>query len=289
MACNNQTGNAGNLYCKDGSNFLKPNGIIFAPNSFSQSAADFLLEAQHIAAIKAGNMFPIMEMKNFEENSTEVTYHEYANEDRKLTSQGKYRFTAYYDMNECQKKELLKFRNFNGKVYFTYSNNVIRGRSADGGVNVEGMRLSEVNIRKATFPLMDGTPEMIAIDFSLVDEIDANELDYSREMTWDITELDSLTPVTLAQVGTATASAAVISVSGTCNGNDYPISGLETADFVNSGAGTGLAYVDNGDGTYAITGTGMDDTTTIGLVAPSALSSDLLIVTATLGAVTLVI
>lgn len=283
MSCTNLVGNAGNLYCRDGSIFLKPMGIILAKTSFTQTAANFLLEAQWINAIQAEQVYPLMEMKNFEENSTEVSYHEYANEDRKLTSQGKYRFTGYFDLTECQKKQLNNFRGFSGYIYFVYSNNVLRGRSIDSGTNVVGMRLSEFNVRKATFPLMDGTPEMIAVDFSLKDEKDANEYDYAREMAWDVTVLDSLTEVKVEQVTTATKTGTSITVSvyGQCYGDNYPITGLVAADFVCSGAGVISTVTDNSNGTYTLASTGSEnsftDSTLINLVAPSALAGNLLI------------
>ena len=285
MACNTLTGNAGNLSCRDGSIFLKPTGIILAQKTFTQTAANFLLQSKWVNAIQAESVFPLMEMKNFEENSTETTYHEYANEDRKLTSQGKYRFTASFDVTECQKKEIMNFRGFSGLIYFVYSNNVIRGRSIDGGANVVGMRLLEFNVEKAKFPLMDGTPEMLTITFSLKDEKDANEFDYAREMSWDVTELDSLTEVTLAQVGSATATASVVSVTVDCYGESFPITGLVTADFAISGAGTLTSATDNNDGTYSLVTTGATDSTVINLVAPSAIVADLLIKSA--GGVTL--
>lgn len=287
MSCTNLTGNPGNLYCRDGSIFLKPSGIILANKSFTQTAANFLLQANWISGIQAETVFPVMEMKNFEENSTEPTYHEYANEDRKLTSQGKYRFTAYFDMTECQKKEMMNFRGFSDLIYFVYSNNVIRGRSIDGGVNIVGMRLLEFNVRKVTFPLMDGTPEMLAIDFSLKDEQDANAFDYARQMAWDVTELDSLTEVTLAQVGAATATAATISVYSQCYGDNYPITGLVAADFAITGTGTISTVTDNADGTYSFVTVGAVSGDTINLVAPGSITSDLLIKSK--GAVTLTV
>lgn len=287
MSCTNLTGNPGNLYCRDGSIFLKPSGIILANKSFTQTADNFLLQANWISGIQAETVFPVMEMKNFEENSTEPTYHEYANEDRKLTSQGKYRFTAYFDMTECQKKEMMNFRGFSDLIYFVYSNNVIRGRSIDGGVNIVGMRLLEFNVRKVTFPLMDGTPEMLAIDFSLKDEQDANAFDYARQMAWDVTELDSLTEVALAQVGAATATAATISVYSQCYGDNYPITGLVAADFAITGTGTISTVTDNADGTYSFVTVGAVSGDTINLVAPGSITADLLIKSK--GAVTLTV
>lgn len=285
MSCTNLVGNAGNLYCRNGSIMLKPTGIILAKTSFTQTAANFLLEAQWINAIQSEQVYPLMDMKNFEENSTDVTYHEYANEDRKLTSQGKYRFSASWDLTECQKKQLNNFRGFSGYIYFVYSNNVLRGRSVDAGVNVVGIRISEFNVRKATLPLMDGTPEMVTIDCSLVDEKDLNEYDHSREMAWDVTSLDSLTEVTLAQVGAASASAITVSVYGKCYGDNYPITGLVAADFAATGAGTISTVTDNSNGTYAIAGSSFSDSTIINLVAPSSLAGNLLIKSA--GAVTI--
>jgi hypothetical protein len=276
MTCVNNTGNVGSLYCANGSIFGKPSGIILAQSSFSQVAANFLLQEQWVDAVQAENVFPIIEMKNFEEDSTDVTYHEYANEDRKLTSQGKYRVTAWFDLTECQKKQLNQFRGFSGLIYFIYGN-VVRGRSIDAGVTIVGMRVNDLNVRKSTFPLMDGTPEMVAVDISLKDEADANIYDYSRLLDWDVGSLDSLTDVNLAQVGAASATEVVVSVTGDCYGATYPISGLVIADFAITGTGTLSSLTEVTPGNYTIVTSGLITSDSIDLVAPSALDGDLLI------------
>lgn len=278
MTCEN-TGNPGRNYCKSGSIFGKPSGVILAKKTYTQTAADFLLEATWVTAIENEDVFPIMKLKDFVENSSEATYHEYPSEDRKLTSQGKYRFEMHFDMAECQKKELLNFRQYDGLIYFVYGK-VVRGRSIDAGVNVVGVRTELVNIEKATMPLMDGSPEMVKLIVDLEDEIDLNEYDFSREMAWNVSALDSLTPVDVAQSGVASATSLVISVTADCYGQSNPITGLAFADFSIVGTGTlGVEgdFVDNGDGTYTFVTVGLITSDAVDIVAPPSQSGDLLI------------
>lgn len=278
MSCEN-SGNAGRNYCKDGSIFGKPSGIILAKKTFTQTAANFLLQSEWVNAIQSEDVFPIMEMKEFNDVSSDATYHEYGNESRKNTSQGKYRFEFMYDAPECQKKELINFRQYAGLIYFVYVNNVMRGRSVDAGVNVVGMRTALVNIEKETFPGMDGTPAQLKVAVDLLDEADANEYDYSRQLAWSASLLDSLTPVNLAQVGTATATALTLSVSADCYGQNNPISGLVLADFAITGTGTldSVAEDTANPGNYVFVTTGLISTDSVNLVEPESLTADLLI------------
>ena len=126
---------------------------------------------------------------------------------------------------------------------------------------------------------MDGTPEMIAITVDLADFRDINDYDYSREMSWDVADVDGLTEVTLATNGTPTASEIIIDVSADCGGNSKEISGLgtETTDWVvGSGTISSVAESATVRGRYTITGSTMAGT--INLAAPPDRSDDILVI-----------
>lgn len=277
MTCSS-TGYTGQNFCNKKSRFGKPTGIIFARSSHTETAENFLLEASWLEEVKAQNVFPLHNMKNFEDNSTEAQYHEYADGSRKLMEQGDYRFTAYFDVNECIKKQLANFRGFNEGIYLVYGD-VVRGRTIDSGTNVVPIRVDELNVGKATLPAMDGTPEMIMITVDLYDYRDLNDYDYSREMAWDVKDLDGLTEVTLATSGTPTASEIIVDVSADCGGDSKEISGLgtETTDWtVGSGTITSVTESSTVRGRYTIAGTTMAGD--VNLAAPADRSDDVLVI-----------
>jgi hypothetical protein len=277
MTCST-TGYTGQNFCNKKSRFGKPTGLIFARSSHTETSTDFLSESTWIDEVKAQNVFPLHNMKNFEDNSTEPQYYEYADGSRKLMEQGDYRFTASFDLNECTKKQVANFRGFNEGIYLVYGD-VIRGRTIDAGVNIVPIRISELNVAKASFPAMDGTPEMVAITVDLADYKDINDYDYSREMAWDVADVDGLTEVTLTTSGTPTASEIIVDVSAECGGNSKEISGLGTAitDWVVS-AGTISSVTESSTvrGRYTIAGSLMAGT--IDLAAPVDRSDDVLVI-----------
>lgn len=276
MTCNT-VGYTGQNYCDKNSRFGRPTGIIFAVDGNNFSAANFLLQASWITAIQAQQIFPVMDMKGFEDQSTDPTYHEYDNEERRLMNQGKYRFSAMYDKNECAKKQLLNFRGFNQGVYLVYGD-VIRGRSIDGGLTVKPIRINQVNIQKATLPNMTER-EMVNVVVDLATEKDLNLYDYSREMAWDVSDVDGLTPVILTIVGTPTASEIVVDVTADCGGASKPISGLgtETTDWsIGSGTISGVTESATVLGRYTIAGSTMAGD--VNLTDPATRSDDVLVI-----------
>jgi hypothetical protein len=256
MVCST-TGYTGQNYCDKNSRFGKPTGIAFAIDGHSNTAADFLLEASWQDDIQAQQVFPLMEMVSFEDQSTEPTYQEYDSGKRRLMEQGDYRFTAMFDVNECTKKQLLNFRGFQEGIYLIYGD-VIRGRSIDAGTTVKPIRIEQCNIMKESLPTMSETGR-VGVVIDLKSDKDLNEYDYSREMSWDVDELDGLTEVSLSIV-TATASEIVVDVSADCGGNSKQISGLgtEITDWsVGSGTISGVTESATVRGRYTIAGATM--------------------------------
>lgn len=279
MACYN-TGYTGQNFCDKGSRFGKPTALILAKDTHTESASNFLLEATWNTAINALNVFPIKNMKNFEDNSTEAQYYDYPDGGRKFIEQGNYRFSSWFDLNECSKKQLINFRGFTGGIYLVYGD-IIRGRTIDSGVTILPIRVDQLNVEKETLPGMDGTPAMVKLVIDLVDEKDLNEYAHSRKMAWDVYDLDGLTEVTLAQVGTASATSITVSVNSTCGGNSKPINGigLDTSSWGVSGAGT-LSSVAAGTsaGQYVLTTVGATDSTVVTLKSPADRTDDVFVI-----------
>ena len=271
MACDT-TGYTGQNFCNKNSRFGKPTGIMFAIDGQSNTAANFLLQASWEDHVQAQQVFPLHNMKGFEDLSTEPTYHDYDDGSRQLMEQGDYRFSAHFDLNECVKKQLLNFRGFQQAIYLIYGD-VIRGRTINAGVTIVPIRLEAVNIEKATLPTMSDR-EMIKVVIDLESDKDLNEYDYSRKMAWDVKDVDGLTEVTLEEVQASTAIQVVVDVYADCGGDQKQISGLDTltSGWVIVGTGTFASASESATvlGRYTIVTTGfVPATDTINIGAPS--------------------
>lgn len=264
MSCAPSSTYTGQNYCDKGSTFGKPTALIFALSTHTETYDNFLLEATWNTAINAEEVFPVKNMKNFEDNSTEAQYYDYPDGTRVLVEQGNYRFTAWFDLNECTKKQLLNFRGFTEGLYLVYGD-VIRGRSTDVSKtipdNVKPIRINQCNVEKATLPGMDGTPEMIKVTIDLTDEKDINEFDVSRNMnkissSWDVYDLDGLTVVTMTETGTSTDSSISVLINANCGGTSKPISGIyvddDTSFTVGARSLTGVTESSEVPGKYTI-------------------------------------
>jgi len=280
MACSTPTGNPGMQFCTTDNILVDPIGLILTSDSLSFTAADFLLQASMNSAVEARTAFPIMGLKDFVDNSTDTNFHDYTDETRKFIRQGKYRFQAMFEVNECTKKELQNFNNFRGRVIFVYEGSdkgVLRGSSTDAGVTVKGARIQQLVVVKETLPSKDGTPAMVTVEVDLKTSKDLNQYDHSREVDYDVWELDSLTEVDLAQVGEGSITAVTISVNSTCYGTTNPISGLVVADFTIDGAGALVSVTEPTAGNYLFATTTLTASDKIDLVAPASMAADLLI------------
>ena len=273
--CTSVSPNVGTFYGLKNSGLGSPVGIILTKKGYTMTAANFLLIAQHIIGVKAKNEFPI-KIKDFADNSTDPTYHDFPDETREVTRQGKYRFSVSALVNPCLKKELMKFRNYNGEVFFLYDNNVILGTTTDSGTTAKGLTISMLNVEKMKMPLADGSvAAMVNIVIDLDDEKELSLYSYQQEMTWNVRTLDGLTPVTVDQFGTATATEVVVDVFSDCDGGcEEAVAGLVTADFAISGAGTLTSATESATipGRYTLVTVGATDSTVISLADPTAIS-----------------
>ena len=271
MSCT-LSGYTGGKYCSTESFFGEPIGLALCASSFSFTAANFLLQTAWDDAIDAGTILPIMDMKDFTDESTEQRVHDYPNEQQTFLAHGKYRFTAMFNKNQKQKIALQTLNNANWAIYIIYSNGV-RGRTDDSGVTVKGIPLSMFNIGKETLKTMDA-PAMIPVKCSVKNYKHLNEFDYTMPVSWAY-EIDGLTEVDLSLGGvTPTAIALTIGVYTTIGTQTYGITGLAFADFAITGTGTlGVEgnFVDVGDGTYTFVTVGLINTDSVNLVSPSSI------------------
>ena len=286
MACNT-TGYTGQNFCNPRSNFGRPTGLIFALDGHTNTAADFLLEASWIDDVQAQQVFPIRKMVNFEETSTEISFHDYPNGERTKMDDRKYRFTASFDLNECVAKQVEQFAGFAQGIYLVYGDN-IRGRTVDAGVNVVPIRVADVYI-ETTMATMD-TPEMTMVMVDLVDKRDLVDYKHVREMSWDVEGLDGLTEVTLTEVS-ASATEIVIDVTADCGGATKQISGLGTTPVTdwtveNSTTFTGVTESSTVRGRYTLAGTGFTSGD-VNITDPSTRSDDVLVISSGAVAVTI--
>ncbi len=200
--------------------------------------------------------------------------------DVKKMADKKFRFTASFDFNDCITKEVENFDGFTGGVYLVYGN-VIRGKSTDAGETITPIRLEKVFTDSTMASNSD--PEMIMLLCDLQTKFDIRDYRYTKEMSWDVSGIDGLTPVNLSIYGTSTATEIVVDVAAECGDNSKEISGLgtETTDWIVDGGGTisSVAESSTVSGRYTITGTSfVPGTTTINLAAPADRSDDVLVV-----------
>jgi len=257
-----------------------PVSIIPVIPGFSLAAADFITFADWITAIKAREVFPIKNIKEFIDSSTDIEFVEHADKSRSIKDYGKYRYQANVEVSPCLMKQLMMFRNANVEILIAYDNNSILGTTEDDGVTVKGLTTGMFTVGKPySKTTASGTNEgLVPIYFDLDDEQELSKYFYAEEMTWNVKKLDGLTPATINTVGDPqSATEVVVDVILACAGGcDTPQLGLTKECFVlGSGTVNSLTSTVAGRYTLACTGAG----TSVDLVAPASLpGTDILIV-----------
>lgn len=275
MTCPN-IGLTGGKYCNSGNPMGIPTGI-WPSKAGSFAAADFIDQDKMIAKVKGEKLFPIRGnmFKGLEDISDDPTYHTYLNKTQDQTDPGIVRLAVHLDLNECQKKQILKFNKFNGQIFIEYGA-WLRGSTPDNGVNVRGMRVRNITVEKAKSNTSDGAKGTHRMVIEALTYMDFEQYDYAREMPFDLNEIDGLTEVDLTTVGTPTATAITLDVASNCYGENFGISGLVAADFVASTGVTITSVTESTtvQGRYAFVVTGLANDATIDLVAPASISAE---------------
>lgn len=287
--CSNNVGYTGTYYGFTENDKGIPKGVIFTTDAFELTEANAALHAQLLVKIKALQAFPIkfdVLAKNHEDKS-DVTL---ASRRRINMLPEKRRYEIMLPANDCMAKQLINFRGFIGGVVFIYdkSGTTILEYYKLETDKIKGIPLDYCYVKGIDVPLTDGSEvPMVSIQFDLQDEsymtIDGFPVVYDK--SWR--KIDGLTPVTLIQVGTASATSAVVDVYSTCaTGCNKPIPGLVTADFDITGTGaiSNVAESATVPGRYTITGTTLTTNDVISLVSPTSISLTYFPVIATVNA-----
>jgi hypothetical protein len=276
-ACSNNYGYTGTYFGFTENDKGIPKGIILTTDAFELTEANAALHTQLLAKIKALQAFPIKfeTLAKNHEDKADVTL---VSRRRINMLPEKRRYEIMLPANDCMAKQLVNFRGFIGGVVFIYdkSGTTILEYYKLETDKIKGIPLDYCYVKGIDVPLPDGSEvPMVSVQFDLEDEsdmvIDGFPVVYDKR--WN--KINGLTPVTLIQYSTASATSAVIDVYSTCaTGCNKPIPSLVTDDFTITGTGSITNAVESATvpGRYTITGTTLTTNDIISLVTPTSLS-----------------
>lgn len=251
--------------------------IILTTDAFELSETNAALHAQLMAKVKALQAFPI-NVNTLNKNHEDKVDFTFADRKRVNMLPEKRRYEIMLPANDCMAKQLLNFRSFIGGVVFVYdkSGTTILDYYKLETNKIKGIPLDYCYVKGIDVPMLDGSEvPMVSIQFDIQDESDMTIDNFPVVFDKSWRKIDGLTPVTLIQYGSASATSIVIDVYSTCaTGCNKYIPGLVTADFVVTGAGSLSSAAESATvpGRYTLTGTSFTDSTVVDLAAASALS-----------------
>lgn len=255
-------------------------GLWLATPDFAPTPAQLATEDYIDAAIRAEQLFPIPNVDGYESRDKEDTIYESPSGNEKVLKRGKRRKTYQLDIPLAVHRALQSFNNGDLRQYRIHDDGKISFYLSAG--KALGFTTSMINTGMMKDVPADGsTPAFTPV---MIDLANWREWDINGEHitpTWEAASKEGLIPVTLAIVGTPSATSVKVKVFA-ADGYDEAglvketlIKGILVADFVQT-FGT-ATMVDNADGTYTFSGTGFT-TGTINLVAPSAMVSEGLLI-----------
>jgi hypothetical protein len=268
LDCLTDVKNVGASACKQFPQAIE--SIIKTPMDFTILAADAsnVTEWQDaVLAPASSRIYPFPLAYDFENLSEEATRAS-SNLGKEVTVRlGQYRFRLLFRENLEIHKAIYSHLGSAGRVFLIDINKKLIGTSDDGGITLKGLLLDQFMPEKIQFG--DGsTPSLSPVYMSLTnnEEIDVNGVQI--RFNTQLIALKPIVDVKLALVGTPTATGFTVSVKSIYD--NVGVKGLILADFVETMGGGTLTLLDNGDGTYTFTGTGVT-TGTITLNAASTL------------------
>lgn len=186
---------------------------------------------------------------------------------------GRYRWRLSFRENLEMHKAMYSHKNFNGRVFFIDDNNQIIGTSEDG-VNFKGFNIDLLNPEKMM--LNDGSvSSKTPVYISLSDNQELDKNGFLFDGSSFLGSLVRLTTAELTVLASPAPSATGFDVQIVSKLDNEAVLGLVAGDFVLlDGAGAGQTIggvVDNGDGTYSVSGSGLV-TGTINLISAATLS-----------------
>lgn len=188
------------------------------------------------------------------ENDNEDTVYEETTLGTRLVREGRYRWRLNFGENLEIHKRMFTHKNFKGRVFLIDDRNEIIGTL--NGTEFQGFTLDLLNPEKLRFN--DGSASTASpVRVSLQDNLELDENGCMIKASF-VNTLVRLTDVNLT-VDSAAANLIEVSVKSALD--DVPVIGLALGDFVlldGSGAAQTISGVtDNGDGSYALAGTGL--------------------------------
>jgi hypothetical protein len=164
---------------------------------------------------------------------------------------GQYRITLSFKENLEIYKAMHSHDNTSGRVFWIDHEKKLIGTSNDDGQTLKGFSLQDLDVGNAV--LNDGSvSSKIPVSLYHSDYTELNDLGFMLEGKSFLNALQPLISVKLTASATATATDIYVSVNSAYDG--IGVIGLVDADFTVEN-GTIGGVVDNGDGTYVISGT----------------------------------
>ena len=261
--CADALGNIGSLACSKNNPFVDAVSLLITTSDFEfATKTSFATKADHDTAIKAGKMFPLHGIVEFEDQSEESKYYESPSGVRIPRGLGKYRYVYLYNKGLEVHKALQSFRNANLRVFIVDDAGNICGYSPDG-IKVVGFTVGMLNPEKMRSAMQDNTPAWSPVVVDLADAKEWNEKGIFVVPGWSAVSLEAVADVEISVVSAA-ATLLVLRVAYyeglESDGSDLLVgaAGILQEDFVfTTTAPTAAAMVDNADGTYNFLGVAM--------------------------------
>lgn len=272
MAYNQPPGNTGigkigsNDYVSEPKGFLDKLCFVEKGHSF---ATQILAETESgwIDLIKqtTGRGFPSPRIVEMIDNTADPVQVTHPNGQTRLINLAKYDYAGYWDVSDSVMVRLYSLNDKDLDVYFFWKSKSIEGANDSDGVLFYPKSMSEFVVAKRTMPLSDNV-QRVYFFMKFDNNADFNELTASVHPSWNPNLLDALRGVniTASNPGAGSLDVTVIDEHG------KGLEGLIAADFVSSVSGPSGA-VDNGGGSYSLSGLGAGETT-ITLVAAASIS-----------------
>lgn len=281
------TSSYGNLGVKSDKGDVRgiPVGFVFATKSQSfDSYSAFATESNWITGVKSKNLFPLMGMLEFDDNTEDATIYTSPLGIDKFIRSGKYKFTMRSDLGLKQAQALQSFLGAKIRTYIVDSEGQIWGYS-DDAATVQGLSCTLITQNQKS-PTADA-PGWSVLNITLTNPNEWNNYGLILQPDFVAEDLTSLSNVNLAVSGTPTSSEIIVSVNyptGIIDGDgaevSIPISGIPISDFIfldgNGSTQSPDSMTDNGDGTYTFAFSVLA-TGTVNLVVPSSQTNSFLI------------
>lgn len=273
LSCLNERRNIGVSSCKKLPQ--QPKGIITTPPGFSLSladAADPVIWQAALLAAQGVRIYLFPPAKVFEDISEAAVYEETSLADIAVRD-GRYKFRLQFQENLNLHIDMFSHKNFEGRAFIWDDKNQLTGTYDPVADEFKGLTLSLLNPEKLKFN--DGSAASKSpLYISFADNLELDEFGALIDGSF-VNSLIRLTTVDVLVLAAPAPSATDFSVSVLSALDNEPILGLQTADFIllkaDGTSQTVVGAVDNGDGTYALSGVALV-TGTITLVTAATLS-----------------